>query len=140
MFYDFLAVNSTAIYLRYITVDVKKTKQKCVFSLPISFTQDEPAMRAFGSMHHDDTSPYILSEKEILLIFQASDASVKNDHKPAPIHANFFHRYAKVIVQELHNCNSEQGEDDSRRLLCFMKKTAASKCSVPLDSVPFHYF
>lgn len=41
-----------------------------------------------GMAHIDHPSVYIFPEKYILLVIQAAEASVKNEYKSAPFHAD----------------------------------------------------
>lgn len=64
------------------------------------------AEKSVGTISVDDASLYISSEDEIILMIQAAEAFVNNDHKPAIFHANFFHRPTKPLLEDMHACHA----------------------------------
>lgn len=55
---NFLTANSTATYIRNITVGKMINKHKGVLSLPKKLSKDGPVASALGITHLDDASLY----------------------------------------------------------------------------------
>lgn len=58
----------------------------------------------------DDPSLYISSEEKKFLKFEAADALIKNDHKPAGFHSNLYYGHARTLLNELHFCLLHQDQ------------------------------
>lgn len=72
-----------AIYIRYIRVGKKLIKHQGVSFLLLKPGKDTLAAKTLGITQRDDQSLYNSSEIDILYMFQATDAIVKNGRKPS---------------------------------------------------------
>lgn len=61
---------------------------------------DALAANTLGMQHLDDPILYTSSEKDILLIIQAADQFVKNNHKAVDFHANLFCRQVRALLNK----------------------------------------
>lgn len=98
MYSNFLAANSREMNIRYIGVDRMMVKIQGVLLLLGKLVKDASVGKILGITHLDDPCLYISSEEDILLIIKAAYAIVKNDYKPAPLHAVSFYRRVRDLL------------------------------------------
>lgn len=79
----FLAANSGATYVCYITDGKMRVKHRCVLSLLRNMGRDVPTASTLCIMQLGVRIPYGLSQELSLLMIKAADAFCKNDHKAA---------------------------------------------------------
>lgn len=77
-------------------------KPESVLLLCRKLGRDFLATKKLGFLRLADPSLYVFSEWDILLIIQDADMFVKNDQKPAILHANSFYRQIRTLLEELH--------------------------------------
>lgn len=78
----------------------------------IKVGQDPSAAKSTGIVHLHDPSPYISSEKNMLLLrIQAADESVKNGYKQLIYHESYFHRQDWTLLDEIRVRPLEQDKD-----------------------------
>lgn len=70
--------------------------------------KDAPAETSPGILHLNDSSLYLFSDEDILLMAEAAGTLVKNDYRSDPFHARSFYRYAQAHLDELHPLHFEQ--------------------------------
>lgn len=63
-----------------------------------------------GITHGNDRSLHISFKEDIMLMFKAPDAFIKNYQKAAHIHESVFYRYSGVLVDVVHACHSGKGK------------------------------
>lgn len=107
----FLAANSTAAYVRYIRAGKMVAKHNGMRNLAMSLFRGVLALRTLGTTHCDEPSLYISSEADFLLIIQAADVFVKNNHKRAFFRPNVFYRHRRALLDGLLVYHSKQGEE-----------------------------
>lgn len=73
-------------------------KQKGVLPQLKDLREDAPAAKVVCISHLDNRTPYISSEKDILLIVEATDAFVKNEHTSAVFNRTFFYRHVRALL------------------------------------------
>lgn len=95
------------------------------------------AAKIFGITHVDDQTLVVPSEKDILLMIQGGDVFVKNENNLAPIQANVYDRYVRMLVDEPHFYHAEQGEEQFLTLALFPEIKTQRCSNLPLDF--FHF-
>lgn len=85
-----LAASSTAIYIRYITLEKMMIKRQSERRLILKLGKDAPAAKTLGITRLDKPNLYSSFKKAIQLIIQAADAFVENAQKSVPFHTNWF--------------------------------------------------
>lgn len=94
--------NSRATYVRYIRGRKMTVGNYDVLLLLGKPGKKTPTVKNDGFTHVDYPSLLISSDKNTVLMIQASDAFVRNVPNPAPFHATYFYRHAKAHLNELH--------------------------------------
>lgn len=103
MFSNFLAANSTATYIRYLKVCKMIIFYQDMLSSLSKLFKDAPAAKPIVVIDCNNPSICMSSKADILLMIQASDAFLKNDHNPTAFHITFISRHARVIFDELYD-------------------------------------
>lgn len=86
MFSNFVAAHCRATYKRHVRDEEKMSKHQGVLQLLEKLGKDASTVKTLDITHLEDLILYISAEKDILVMIQAADISVENDHKPAPFH------------------------------------------------------
>lgn len=100
-----LAADSIATYVRYIRVGRMMIERKYGLSLLTDLGKETPAANALGTTHPDNSSPYILYEDEVLLMNQAANVFVRNDHKLSTFHEIDFNAHTRETFKGLDVCH-----------------------------------
>lgn len=108
---EFPSAKSPATYARYIRVGKKMIRNEGVLPLLVSPAMEAAVAKAQGITDLDDPALYIPTEVDFLLMIQAADRFVKNDHKPALFHAIAFFRHARASLDKLDALHMEQDEE-----------------------------
>lgn len=86
-------------------------KDRSVLSLLGNQDKDTLVEETLGIANLDDTSHYIASAEDALLIIKASDAFVKKYHNPGTLQADFFYVHARALFDDLDLCQLEQEKE-----------------------------
>lgn len=97
----FMDANTRATYVRYIRVEKVMIKHEGVLSLSMTLSKEDRKAKSLGITHLEDTSLYISPVKLVLLMIQAANRFVKNDHKPGVFYKNYFYRHTIALFNEL---------------------------------------
>lgn len=85
-----LAANSRATYIRFSKASRKMIRNQEVLSRLIKLDKEAPTAKILDITQLNYRSLYISSKEDILFMVQVSDAVVKNERKPASLHAKVF--------------------------------------------------
>lgn len=67
-------------------------------------------------------------------MIRAAGTFIKNDHKPASIHANYFHRHTTVLFDELHLLHLEE-ENEGCLAFALFSSNRIQRTKVVFDSI-----
>lgn len=107
----FLAANSRANYVPYITVGKMMVKYKGMTSLPMKLGRAAPPARDLCITHPDDSISYIYTKEDIPVKAKPTDSFVSNDLQSVLFHENASYRHARAPLDELYARYSEYHED-----------------------------
>lgn len=66
-----------------------------------------PVVKTLDITHLDSPRHYISTEKNILLMIEATDSFVEHGQKPAPLRFNASYRHTKALPDKVHVCLME---------------------------------
>lgn len=116
MFSNVSAANSTAPYVRYITVVKMVINYRGELPPYERLGNEVSAAKTLGISHFDDRSLYVSSQENIILIVLVAHAFDKSEHRRVSIHVSSFCRLVRVLVNELH---ARQLQKDEKKFLFF---------------------
>lgn len=88
-------------YIYYVVVQKMMIKHQHTLPFLLKLSKDTPAAENLGVAHSNDLGLQISFEKGILLMIQAADAFVTNNHKPSPFYANLFYTPSRALIDEI---------------------------------------
>lgn len=127
MSFIFFPANSSDVYILHQSRKIMIKDQSMLSPLE-KLDKDNSAAKSFGITNLDDSSLYVCSDEDIVLMIQAAECFVNIDDKPALSHSNFFYRQAIDICDKRHARPLEQRQEKFPSLaLYFYTKTNQTK-------------
>lgn len=97
---NFSAANSKAIYSCYIGFDNMMIKKKNFLPLHMTLVMNKPVLKRQCSRILDGSSLYISTEEDIILMIQAADEFMNNEHKLALCRLSAFYYHARALLMD----------------------------------------
>lgn len=118
-----LATNSEATYIRHSRVVKMMIRHQGMLRRLVKLGDFAPSTKGIGIPYLDHPSLYISSMEGMVCVIKIADAIANKDQKPAPLHANDFHKHTRAVLNKLHICYLEQKKEKFPTFALFLDAT-----------------
>lgn len=95
-------------------------KHQCMLSLLVKLGKDAPEVKTPGITDRDDPKLHMSSEEDIVPMMHATEALLKNNHKPSLLHANELYGSFRALFDEIHAPRFEQNKQNFPTFVLFL--------------------